>query len=168
MGHPFQLKLGKFAGGNPQLIRALKSGSIKQPFTGLFCWVQRVQVGDFTGEGDTDQTLDLAALYPRNPFPENVDIDGAYIVRETDFEGTSITDVDIELGDTGDPNGLLTSTAVEAGEGTKAATTGAAEFARHYEAAFLPTLRIVTTGANVSALSAGSLLICIRFRPSVG
>jgi hypothetical protein len=164
----FPIKLGKFAGGNPALMRALKNGVVKHPYLPLFVWTQRIQIGDFTGDADGDQTLTMSSLYPRNPFPTDVEVDGAYVRRETNFTGGAVSACTFQAGDAGDTDALVTATSVFTGAGTHFSTSGAAEFARHLESAFSPVGRILTTNGNVNALTAGSLLLCIRFRPLVG
>lgn len=114
----------------------------------------------------TSQEIDLNTAFPANAFPANALVMGCYIKRITDFSGGSVSALTVQVGDTGDPNGLLTATSVFTGVGAGyTATTGAAEYAPHPEAAFLPTLTLTSTSDDVDALTAGRLKICIPFQP---
>ncbi len=94
-------------------------------------------------------------------------VDGAWIRRITDFSGGAVSACAVEGGDTGDDNGLLTTTSVFTGVGAGITqTTGAAEFARHEESSFVPTFTITTVTANVDQLTAGELDYFIRFQPN--
>lgn len=133
-----------------------------------FVWECEVAVGDFVGEADGSQVLDLDALYPRKPFINEVYLEpGAEIIPIVAFAGGTVNACTVILGDVGDDNGLVTSSSVFTGVtlGAPIATPSAAQYALRPEAAFLPILTIATTAGNVSALTAGRLLIRIPFTP---
>jgi len=154
---------------NPIVHRLRTQGRFPWLERPLFVWELLITVGDFTGAGATNQELDLAALYPDNPFVSNVWLEpGAHIVPITAFSGGAVSACTLELGDTGDPNGLVTASNVFTGvtTGVSVATPAAAEYALRFEASFLPVATIRTTSANVSALTAGRALVRIPFSPA--
>jgi len=110
--------------------------------------------------------IDLNTVFPRNTFPQNVDIlAGSKIRLVRAFSGGAISDFDVELGDATDPNGLLTATDVF-GEALGYYTTpAAAEYAQHPESAFEPQLLLTATGANVDAVVAGIVEVFIPWAP---
>lgn len=123
-------------------------------------------VGDVALTAATSQEVDLNVAFPGNAFPANVRINGCYIKRITDFAGGAITALTVQVGDTGDPNGLLTATSVFTGVGAGyTETTAAAQFAQRLETAFVPTLTLTSTTANLTALTAGRLKVVIPFQP---
>lgn len=112
------------------------------------------------------QEIDLNVAFPQNTFPTNVLMDGCYIVRVTDFAGGTISAYSAEVGDTGDPNGLLTSTSVFTGVGAGyTETPAAAQFAKRLETAFVPTLTLTSVTANLDATTAGQLKVVIPIQP---
>ena len=153
----------------PETMRAMFSGLVQHAYRPRLWWRQTIDVADFTGAGATTQELDLNVLFPNNTFPNNVDLEEGVIVHNLVLPvGTSITAVTVEVGDTNDPNGLLTASNVlgsGAAVGDVLNTPGAAEYARRPESAFVPTLTINTTGANVSALTAFRVQVCIPWTP---
>lgn len=154
---------------NPIIHRLRTQGRFPWLERPPFVWELLVTVGDFTGEGDTSQDLNLDTLYPDRPFINNVWLEpGAHVVPVTAFAGGAINAVTIQLGDANDPDGLVTSSSVFTGVtiGAPIATPSAAEYALRFESAYAPQLRIVTTNGNVSALTAGALLIRIPFTPA--
>lgn len=162
----FPIRLGPKGTSNARVLNALRSGRIPYAAGWRYWHHFRVQAGDFTGDADTDQTLDLNVLYPANAFPANVlRLSGAYLRIDTGFSGGAVTDVDFEVGDAGDPNGLLTITPGFTGDEGLFTTPAAAEYAARIETAFAPTLRVVTTTANVSELDTGDVSVFIPFMP---
>lgn len=134
-----------------------------------FVWELEVAVGDFVGEGDTSQDLNLDELYPNNPFIDDVWLEpGAHLVPLVAFSGGAVSACTAALGDAGAHNGLVTASSVFTGVtiGAPIATPAASQYDLRSETGFLPQLRIVTTSANVSALTAGRLLIRIPFTPA--
>lgn len=138
-------------------------------------WRRNVRIGDFTGAAATSQALNLftgltATALARpgqsGDFPANAWINtamGPYIRRITDFSGGSSTAVSVQLGDAGDPNGLLTTTSVFTGVGAGISwTPAAAEYARRPEDAYAPILTI-TSDVNIAALTAGELEVVIPY-----
>lgn len=121
---------------------------------------------EVTLDGALSQEIDLhSAMQSRFMFPANVDIlRGAAVKVRTNTTGT--TTCTAELGDTGDPNGLLTASNLHTGSANRVIrTSGAAEYDVHAESAFIPTLTLVSTVENLSALSAGAWDIEIPFAP---
>jgi hypothetical protein len=114
----------------------------------------------------TSQEISLNAAFPASAFPANMQVGEAYIKRITDFAGGSISALTVQVGDTGDPNGLLTATSVFTGVGAGyTATVAAAEYAMHPEAAFVPTLTLTATADDLDTITAGRLKVVIPIRP---
>lgn len=123
-------------------------------------------IGDTALSAGLTQALSLNTAFPASTFPENVQVGEAYIKHITDFSGTGITALDVELGDAADDDELLTSTSVFTGVGASYIdTTAAAAYAMHVESAYVPLLTLTATGANLDQLSAGQLKVCIPIRP---
>lgn len=164
-------KMVRFKGrsANPVIHRMRTSGRFPWLERPLFVWELLITIGDFTGAAATSQELDLAVVYPDFPFPEDVWLEpGAHIVPVTAFSGGAVSASTLELGDTGDPNGLVTASNVFTGvtTGVSVATPAAAEYALRFEAGYLPVATIRTTTDNVSALTAGRALVRIPFSPA--
>lgn len=164
----FPVKFGH-RGSVIALFRALLYGLISWAWRPRFWYRQVVTISDFVGEGDTDQLLTLNTLFPRNAFPADVDLlEGATIENLVLPVGTSITAVTVRLGDAGDDDGLLTVSNLlgsGAAVGDVLNTPAAAQYANRYESAFSPQVRLVTTGGNLSALTAISFEVCIPWTP---
>jgi hypothetical protein len=151
------------------VVRALQHGTVKHAFRPRLLYRQRVRVGDFTGEGDTDQLLTLNTLFPKNVFPTDVDLlAGATVENLVLPVGASVTAATLRLGDANDDDGLLTVSnwlGSGAAVGDILNTPSAAEYANRYEAAFSPQVRIVFTGGNLSVATAGSFEVVIPWSP---
>ena len=162
----FPLKTGSANGGNAALINALRSGGvIRNAWMPIFLYSQLVSYSDFS-DSDTSEELDLNATFTSNLFPANVVRRAAYIYVAEDFAGGSVSAATVELGDTGDPNGLLTSTNVFTGATNNwVGTPAAAEAEQRVELAFAPTLTLTTTDGNIDTLTAGKVLVCIEYSP---
>ena len=164
----FPVKFGH-RGSARDMFRALAHGLIPYAWRPRFWYRQVVTVGDFVGEGDTDQLLTLNTLYPNNAFPTDVDLlEGATIEVRALPVGSGVTAATLRLGDDDDDDGLVTVSnwlGSGAAVGDILNTPAAAEYANHYEAAFSPQVRIVLTGGNLSALTAGSFEVCIPWTP---
>lgn len=165
-------------GSAPTAFTHAEGGSVRHPPGLTWLWSQVVEVktiGGTTQIGATaltaalTQAIDLNVAFPRNTFPANVQRGEAYIKREVDLAGTGITSLDIELGDTGVDNGLITTTDVFTGAlatATYASTPAATQYAFQTEQAFVPLLTLTAVGANVDQLAAGGrFVVCIPFRP---
>ena len=117
----------------------------------------------------TAQAIDLNVAFPALQFPLNVQCGEAYIRRTTDFAGGSITAMTAQVGDAGDPNGLVTAVDVFTGAAATASHSGtvaAAEYAMHVELAFVPLLTLSTTGDDLDQLEPGArFTVCIPIRP---
>lgn len=97
-------------------------------------------------------------------FPEDVYVLGGNCVLGTEFSGGGTTACDAELGDAGDPDGLMTSTDVFTGAGTGVKSNDGVEVGVHTEAAFSPTLTLTVDGAHtVADLDAGSITVQIPY-----
>lgn len=165
---PFPVKFGH-RGSARELFRALLHGLIPWAWRPRFWYRQVVTIDDFTPEGDTDQLLTLNTLFPRNTFPTDVDLlEGTTVENIVLPAGTGITALTIRVGDAGDDDGLLTVSNLlgsGAAEGDILNTPGAAQYANRYESAFSPQVRLVSTGGNLSALTAISFEVCIPWTP---
>ncbi len=155
---------------NAQVLNAQKSGRIRHPIGSGHWYTQRIAVGDgfFVGAAALSQTVTLAVTYARRPqFPSDVLRMWTYFVLEEVFDGPAIATVTASVGDN-DVDGLVTVTNVTTGAslGDKF-TTGAAEYDPLPEAAFGMTVTFVSTGANLSELATGSLVVCSYFAPKV-
>lgn len=122
-----------------------------------------------TLDEDTTQEFDLHDYIADNPtagilFPANV-VRCSPCKVWVELEGDGATTIAVEVGDTGDPNGLLTTSNVHnSGSGVwLASTPSAAEYARRIESAYIPTLSITTTTENVDDLTAFRCTILIPF-----
>lgn len=93
-------------------------------------------------------------------FPADVVVCGAYADVDVAFAG--ITTLTAEIGDTNDPNGLLTSSDL-ATTGVRR-TIAAAENAEHFEATFQPLLTITADGLFTD-LTAGEVTALVRYCP---
>lgn len=160
-------------GGASRFLEAFRSSMggevIWDGYAFLFAYKIK-PVGGFIGAtalaAAVNQTIDLDVAFPRKEFPNNVWVHGAYMRKITDFSGGAIATCTAEGGDAGDTDGLMTATNIFTGAGAGIVQTpAAAEYARRFEAAFVPVIRIVTTVGNVNALVAGELDYFVRFMP---
>ena len=129
-------------------------------------WTSTVDTSDLTaGAGNQEVTLlDDAGL----GFPKNSVIVGAYFEVDVLFGGGAVSDCTATLGDTGDPNGLILAVDVftDSATGTGRQFSNGVQIDNEnlpFEAAFLPVCDITTTGANVTALTAGSLVVHVWY-----
>lgn len=151
---------------NPEVMRALENGDVRGAIAYKGTWCQRLKVGEFTGDADGDQTIAFHTYAPHNLFPANVFLmPGHHMVLITAFAGGTVNAATAEVGDTNDPNGLITASGIWTGvaAGTVLNTPSAAEYALRYEAAYEPNIRLLTTAGNVVALTAGELEVRINF-----
>lgn len=166
----FNVKIMRRGVSNPLLLKAIESGFIRYTERKELLW--RVEF-DITLAGaldaDTSQQFDLHTYIGSNPtkgvlFPSNVvRLSPCRLNVTTAFVG-SAGGCDGIVGDTGDPDALLTTTAMLT-TGEKASTPSAAQYSARVETAFIPTLQIDTTGNNINALTAGVCVIEIPFSP---
>lgn len=164
----FPIPIQPRGASNRSVLEGLKSRRISYP-VGFRFWARfrvRFANDEFTPDADTDQELALNTLYPYDAFPESVRrLPGTFIRLQTPISGTGITAATLEVGDTGDTDGLFTATSAFGGVARVLdSTPAAAENAPAFESAFLPTLRVRTTGGNVAAIEAGEAIVCIPFR----
>jgi len=175
----FPLRIGARNGSNPGVIRSLKGNRIPHSFVGGFDWVLKFDIllaGTLSAA--TSQEFDLHTYQLANPsalgsgclFPANVKITGSTLYIVELFSGGAVSACTLEFGDAGDPNGLHTAVDVFTGSalGYRANTTAAAEYGKHFEAAFVPSVTIRTTTANVNTLTAGEFWIGLDFEPVPG
>lgn len=163
--------------GNAEAVRADLNGTAPDVSHRIRYWRRNVRIGDFTAAASTSDEIDLFAditaaalgrLGQSGDFPANVWINVAppYIRRITAFAGGAVSACTAEVGDTGDPNGLVTATNVFTGASAGIVTTpSAAEYGARFEAAYAPTITLRTTTANVSVLTAGELEVVIPYVP---
>lgn len=112
---------------------------------------------------DTSEALDVDN-FPANAIPLHAIVTvGAY------FTGGSVSDTDVEIGDSGDPNGLLTATNIF--DGTKGSPIVAAGVEAEggstgpvLESAYSPQVLVTTTSDNVVNLDAGFLTFRIYYK----
>lgn len=175
----FYPRVGARNGSNAGLIRAMKSNRIPFAWCDPMCWYIKFDITlAGTLEAATAQEFDLHTYLGSNPsapgsgclFPANVRRTGTMLYVREVFAGGSISACTLEFGDAGDPNGLHTAVDVFTGSATgyRANTTAAAEYAPRFEAAFIPSLTIRTTTANVASLTTGEVWIGIKFEPEAG
>lgn len=150
---------------NPQIDNLLRKGGFPWLQRHVWWWEQLISVGDFTPESDTSQVLDLDALYPTNPFIDDVYLmPGTQVIPVALFVGATTTT--IQVGDTNDPNGLVTATNLHTGTlGVPISTTGAAEYDLRPETGYLPIVTLTTTVENIDDLTTGSVLVRIPWMP---
>ena len=167
----FPLRIGARNGSNGGVIRALKSNRIPHAAAFKFWWYQKFDIlRAGTLDADTSQDFDLHTYNPYNLFPANVIRSKPLLYLAEVFAGGTIAACTCSLGDAGDPDGLQTSTNIFTGQslGYKANTTGAAEYADRFEAAFVPLLQVNTTTGTVAAHTTGELWAMIGFSPVPG
>lgn len=168
----FPVKLGSRNGGNARVLNGLKTGVFRDAFTGSWWWQQRVAFGDFSLNAATSQNVTLATVYPTNPFPTNVDRSTplVYVVRP--LQGGAISASTITMGDSGDADGLVTSTSIYTGvsgylpPNLTSQAPNAAEYADRFEPAFSPQITLGTTSANVNAATGFEFVVMIKFSPA--
>ncbi len=162
----FPVRIGARNGSNAGMIRSLKSNRVPHAMVGPFFWYQKFDIlRAGTLDADTSQTFDLHTYNPANLFPANV-IRGVPMLYVGElFAGGTVAACTASIGDANDPDGLHTAVDVFTGSalGYRANTVSAAEYARRFESAFIPTLTIDTTTGNVNALTTGELWIGIAF-----
>lgn len=164
----FPIKIQARGASNAAVIRAWETGELPYPPGFQFWWRQRVRFnrGEFTPAAATSQEIDLNVTYPDKPFPANVQrMPGSFVRVKTPISGGTISAATAELGDTGDPNGIFLASGVFTGvSGRLASTPSAAENAARPEAAFAPTLTVRLTGGDMTAITAGELIVFIPWR----
>lgn len=169
MARTFPFNFGH-RGSSAQVVRALESGLVKDAFRPRLSYRQVVSVGDFVGESDTDQLLVLNALFPRNTFPEDVDVlPGTTVENLVLPAGTSWSALTIRVGiAAGDDDAFLTVSNL-LGSGAAAGdilqTPAAAGYGGLYYPALSPQVRLVSTGGFLSAKTAMSFELVIPYTP---
>jgi hypothetical protein len=98
-------------------------------------------------------------------FPVDCQILGAWLRCHVDFSGGAVNALTCQVGDTGDPDELITATSLFTGASNvkPLSANGAAGLPR-WEAAYAPEALFTSTAANLSALTAGSVTVCILVR----
>ena len=101
-------------------------------------------------------TTDSGNLYIQ---PANSILLGAYYRLDEQFAATGLTDLDVEVGLSGDNNGLLAATGNLKSDavGTYYRTIGAYGVPLYEAAATTWVLYVTATGANLSTLTAGTI-----------
>lgn len=156
---------------NVRMHNSMRSRRIARPWVPMYAWVQRVNLGagEFTPDGDGDQTITLATVYPGNAMETNMQImSGAYIDVLVDPVGSGLSALRLDVGVNGDDDALVVNVDAFGAEGTRLNSPTAAEYATFLPlAAPSPTLRIRPTGCNVDDLTAGTFDIVIPYSPLV-
>lgn len=166
MALDFPIVIAAHGRSNARVLQAERSGRIPYATARLYCWQHTFRLSQITPAGATSQAIDLNAI-ARVAFPPRVRRELAIIKPLTAFAGGNVSAITAELGDTDDPNGLVTAIDVFTGSsllGVETDTSGAAQYAPRIEAAFAPLLTLRTTNDNVSALTTGTLAVEIYFR----
>lgn len=167
MAHPYNLWNGDAAARYRQDELA---GRIPDPPWEARLWRFRFDVRNLVSPAAaTSQEVDLtdsADISNAKPFPAYMWLQHAHVIVVEDFAGGSVSALTLQLGDTGDPNGLLTASSAFTGVAPAILrTTAAAQYALRNEAAFVPTVTLTATGDNIDALVAGIADICIPIIP---
>jgi hypothetical protein len=129
------------------------------------CEISGTTLGATTLAGATTQEFDLHTAFPSHLFPEGVLIHGCVLRLVTAFSGGAVSACVASVGDTGNADEWIDAQDVFTGasavpESDTADTDAVSAIAPGvYENAYIPTLTLDTTSANVSALTAGSLEI---------
>lgn len=169
MARSFPFNFGH-RGSSAQMVRALEAGQIRDAFRPRLSYRQVVTMADFVGEGDTDQLLVLNTLFPNNTFPTDVDLlPGTTVENLVLPAGTGWSALTIRVGiAAGDDDAFLTVSNLLGGGaavGNILQTTAAAGYGGLYYAALSVQVRLVATGGNLSAKTAGSFEIVMPYTP---
>lgn len=130
------------------------------------CKISGGAIGATALAAATTQEFDLHVAFPDHLFPEKVVVHGCLLKLNTAFAGGAVSAVVASVGDTGladewiDAQDVFTGAAVvpEDDTGDADAVYAAGGFNK-FEAAYIPTLTLDTTTADVEALTAGELEI---------
>lgn len=168
MSANFPMKITPLGGSNPEIIRGLESQEIAWP-TAFVYWARyRILfgAGDWTQDAATSQALDLNATYPRQQIPLDVRrVPGTFGRLVTPVSGGSITAFTIQIGDAGDPNGILTAVSVFGGvPRLLESTPAAAENEARQESAYVPLATLTSTTDDIVAADAGEIVVFIPYR----
>ena len=108
--------------------------------------------------GATSQVLDMASL-PPGAMVLAVDIRVA-----TAFTGGGTTDAKVAVGDANDDDGILASADVDVATdgGASTFTIGISPY-KFYAAATVLKVKVTSTGANVSAFTAGAMTVRVMY-----
>jgi hypothetical protein len=169
MARSFPINFGH-RGSTAQVLRALANNQIRDAFRPRLSYRQVVSFGDFVGEGDTDQLLVLNTLFPSNTFPTDVDVlPGTTVENLVLPAGTSWSALTIRVGiAAGDDDAFLTVSNLlgsGAAVGDILQTPAAAVYGGLHYPALSPQVRLVATGGNLSAMTAGRFELVIPFTP---
>lgn len=128
------------------------------------CRVSAGAIGAVALGGATPQLISMHTAFPNNTFPPNVMRSWAYWRHITPWAGGLITNVQVEVGDAGDTDGLVTLSTVFGAGGSYLATAAAAEYIPRPERTFVPHLRLTITGGVPSDLTAGEGEMVIMYQ----
>lgn len=162
----YPIKITPRGSSNREAIVKLKNGTLSYPIGWVHWHRFEFSFDDTTLDGDTAQEIDLNVLYPANAFPANVQrLPGTFLRVKTAFAGGTINAITAAIGDTGDPDGILTASSIFTGVAEiRPSTPSAAENTARTETAYAPTLSLASTAGNLSTLTAGNLIILIPWR----
>lgn len=156
--------------GGRALDRLRTGNTVIMPYLPVIWESAPITFADITDAGTTKE-LDLNVHNGTGKlFPADVEIIGVQVYLHTTFNGGATSALDLEFGDNGDPNGLIT--ALEIHEDNSAAAgwqtcvhgTQLADQSRQ-EAAFIPEALFTATGGNLDALTVGLITIRIKCIP---
>lgn len=120
-------------------------------------FVLTVDTDDFTTAG-TSQAVDVSAGFPANAYV----LSGHVELLET-LSGGAVSAATVQLGDTADPDELLTSTNVFTGQALgRKWSPGAFTFGT-LESGYSPELLVSTTDGNVDDLTTGVVKVIIDY-----
>lgn len=162
----FPVKLGGSRQANADVLNFLPQSPWAVEWRFWYHQIVSFDSPELTLPAATTYAINLNTLFPRNAFPADVDIlAGTKCRLIAAFAGGAISDFDVELGDSGDPNGLMSAFDVFGTAASYNTDPAAAEYDRHYESAFAPELLWTSTGANIDQLTAGSMEVWIPWSP---
>lgn len=143
-------------GANRQLLNSLRSDAIPYAWSPMLWHRTRVQQSDLTGSSPYTVNMETFAN-GSNAFPDNVMRQVGTVIHQIASFGAAST---IDIGDTGDPNGICAGLAIT-GTNAHAASLSAQGDVAYFESAYRPVASI--TAGSIAANSA--LEISIPFNP---
>lgn len=137
-------------------------------------WKVRFSYTSLT-DADTSQALDLNTIAGTGKeFPANVLIKNVFAYLHTTFDGGATSELTIQVGDTGDPNGLVLAKSIhedatgvvgwqQFGYGVELFSTNT--LGPRPEAAFVPEALMTSTGGNLNAHTSGNITLVFELLP---
>lgn len=109
----------------------------------------------------TTEAVDISTDDEGRAFPANAYVIGASIDGQVAMTGGSVSALTVQIGDTADPNELLTATSVFTATGW--AHAPGVYTPMTLEAAYAPEALVTATGANVDQVTAGRAVLYIYY-----